>query len=87
MDVLNKLANNELVVLECEQIHLINLVRLEINRDMQINDMKINIREVAKTDQRLPRRFIPKNSRPSPPIPDSQIFIPPIMISIWVLTP
>jgi len=30
-----------LVVLECEQIHLINLARLEVNRDMQINDMKI----------------------------------------------
>jgi len=39
--ILNKLASNEKVVLECEQIHLINLARLEVNRDMQINDMKI----------------------------------------------
>ena len=41
VDVINKLANNEWVVLECEQIHLMSLVRLEVNRDMQINDMKI----------------------------------------------
>ena len=39
--ILNKLASNEKVVLGCEQIHLINLARLEVNRDMQINDMKI----------------------------------------------
>ena len=41
VDVINKLSDNELAVLECEQIHLINLARLEVNRDMQINDMKI----------------------------------------------
>jgi len=28
-------------VLECQQIHIMNLVRLEVNRDMQINDMKV----------------------------------------------
>jgi len=41
VDVINKLSDNELAVLECEQIHLINLARLEVNRDMQINDLKI----------------------------------------------
>ena len=41
VDIINKLANNELVVLECEQMHLINLARLEVNKDMQINEMKI----------------------------------------------
>ena len=41
VEVINKLANNELVVLECEEVHLITLARLEVNRDMQINDMKI----------------------------------------------
>ena len=41
VDVINKLANNESVVLECEEVHLITLARLEVNRSMQINDMKI----------------------------------------------
>jgi len=41
VDIINKLAKGDKVVLECEQIHLINLARLEVNRDMQINDMKI----------------------------------------------
>ena len=41
VDVINMLANNELVVLECEEVQLITLARLEVNRDMQINDMKI----------------------------------------------
>jgi len=41
VEVINKLSDNELAVLECEQIHLINLARLEVNRDMQINDLKI----------------------------------------------
>ena len=41
VDIINKLSDNEMIVLECEQIHLINLARLEVNRDMQINDMKI----------------------------------------------
>ena len=41
VDVINKLANNELVVLECEEVQLITLARLEVNRDMQINDMII----------------------------------------------
>ena len=41
VEVINKLANNELLVLKCEQIHLINLARLEVNRDMQINEIKI----------------------------------------------
>ena len=41
VEIINTLADNELMVLECEQIHLINLARLEVNRDMQINDMKI----------------------------------------------
>ena len=41
VDVINMLANNELVVLECEEVQLITLARLEINRDMKINDMKI----------------------------------------------
>ena len=41
VDIINKLAKGEMVVLECQQIHLINLARLEINRDMLINDMKI----------------------------------------------
>ena len=41
VDVINKLAYNELVVLECEEVQLITLARLEVNRDMQINDMKI----------------------------------------------
>ena len=39
--IINKLAKGDKVVLECEQIHLINLARLEVNRDMQINDMKV----------------------------------------------
>ena len=41
VEIINKLSDNELAVLECEQIHLITLARLDINRDMQINDMKI----------------------------------------------
>ena len=41
VDVINKLANNELVVLKCEEVQLITLARLGTNRDMQINDMKI----------------------------------------------
>ena len=41
VDIINKLAYNELVVLECEEVQLITLARLEVNRDMQINDMKI----------------------------------------------
>ena len=41
VEIINKLSDNELLVLECEQIHLISLARLEVNRDMQINDLKI----------------------------------------------
>ena len=41
VDIINKLAKGEMVVLECEEVQLITLARLEINRDMQINDMKI----------------------------------------------
>ena len=41
VEIINRLSDNEMIVLECEQIHLINLARLEVNRDMQINDMKI----------------------------------------------
>ena len=41
VDIINKLADNELMVLECEQIHLMILAKLEVNRDMQINNMKI----------------------------------------------
>ena len=39
--ILNKLAKGEKVVLKCEEVQLITLARLEVNRDMQINDMKI----------------------------------------------
>ena len=41
VDVINKLSDNELAVLECEQIHLINLARLEVNRDMKINERHV----------------------------------------------
>ena len=41
VEVLNKLANNELVVIECEQLQVIQLAQLKVDKDMQINDMKI----------------------------------------------
>ena len=41
VDVINKLANNELVVLECEQLDVIQLAQLKVNREMTINDLKI----------------------------------------------
>ena len=41
VEIINILADNELVVLEGEEVHLITLARLEVNRDMKINDMKV----------------------------------------------
>ena len=41
VEVLNKLANNEMVVIECEQLQVIQLAQLKVDKDMQINDMKI----------------------------------------------
>ena len=41
VEVLNKLANNELVVIECEQLQVIQLAQLKVDKDMQINDMKV----------------------------------------------
>ena len=41
VDIINKLANNELVVLECEQLDVIQLAQLKVNREMTINDLKI----------------------------------------------
>ena len=41
VDVLNKLASNERVVIECEQLQVIQLAQLKVDKDMQINDMKI----------------------------------------------
>ena len=41
VELINKLSCNEMVVLEFEEFHLTNLIRLELNRHMEINDLKI----------------------------------------------
>ena len=41
VEVLTKLANNEMVVIECEQLQVIQLAQLKVDKDMQMNDMKI----------------------------------------------
>ena len=41
VELLVKLADNELKVMECEQIHLINLAQLPVNQEMTITPIKI----------------------------------------------
>ena len=38
--LINRLSNNEMVVLECEEFHLTTLARLEVNKQMEIKDLK-----------------------------------------------
>jgi len=41
VEVINKLSDNELAVLECEQLDVIQLARLKVDNEMTINDLKI----------------------------------------------
>ena len=41
VELINRLSNNEMVVLECEEFHLTTLARLEVNKQMEIKDLKI----------------------------------------------
>ena len=41
VDIINKLSDNEMIVLECEQLDVIQLAQLKVNREMTINDLKI----------------------------------------------
>ena len=41
VDIINRLSNNEMVVLECEQLDVIQLAQLKVDKEMQINDLKI----------------------------------------------
>ena len=41
VELINILSNNALMVLECEEFQLTTLARLEINKQMEINDLKI----------------------------------------------
>ena len=41
VEIINRLSNNEMVVLECEQLDVIQLAQLKVNREMTINDLKI----------------------------------------------
>ena len=41
VEIINRLSNNAMVVLECEQLDVIQLAQLKVNREMTINDLKI----------------------------------------------
>ena len=41
VEIINRLSNNEMVVLECEQLDVIQLAQLKVDKEMQINDLKI----------------------------------------------
>ena len=41
VEIINRLSNNEMIVLECEQLDVIQLAQLKVNREMTINDLKI----------------------------------------------
>ena len=41
VEIINKLSNNAMVLLECEQLDVIQLAQLKVNREMTINDLKI----------------------------------------------
>ena len=41
VEVINKLSDNELAVLECGQIDIIQLAQLKIDKEMTIKDLKI----------------------------------------------
>ena len=41
VEIINRLSSNALVVLECEQLDVIQLVRLKVDNEMTIKDLKI----------------------------------------------
>ena len=41
VEIINRLSDNEMIVLECEQLDVIQLAQLKVNREMTINDLKI----------------------------------------------
>ena len=41
VEVINKLSDNELAVLECEQLQVIQLAQLKVDKELQINSLKI----------------------------------------------
>jgi hypothetical protein len=41
VDIINKLSDNELLVLECGQVDIIQLAQLKIDKEMTIKDLKI----------------------------------------------
>ena len=41
VELINRLSDNEMMVLECEEFQFTTLLRLEVNKQMEINDLKI----------------------------------------------